>query len=289
MTYIIKKIYKKDYPLQLQQLTALPKTMDIVGTMPGPENKFLCVIGSRNHSSYGKEVCQKLISGLARRPIVIVSGLAIGIDSLAHESALKAGLKTIAFPGSGLLQDVLYPYSRRNLALKIVEAGGALVSPFEANQCGADWTFPRRNQLMAGISHATLIIEGGHGSGTLLTTQNALDYSRDVLAVPGQILDELAYGPNMLIRRGATPITCSNDILEALDFDIDANQPINFDDLSLTPEQKRIIAELQISPLSSTALTERTDLPIHQFNIIATELELLGVLMQVDGVYKLKH
>jgi len=288
----VRKIYKKDYPHLLLQTSQLPESMDISGTIPGPENKFLCVIGSRKFTAYGKEACEKLISGLKGYPIVIVSGLALGIDSMAHEAALLAELKTVAFPGSGLAPHVLYPHSRRNLAYRIVQSGGAVISPFGYNQTGMDWTFPRRNRLMAGISHATLIIEGGKGSGTLLTTGNAAEFNRDVLAVPGSIFDELSYGPHMLIRDGATAVTSSTDILRALDFTVtpDGQQSfLNLAELSLSPEEKRIIAELQFSPLSGSDLVEKTALPTSMFNVLISQLELAGVVREENGVYRMKQ
>jgi DNA protecting protein DprA len=192
--------------------------MDIIGTMPSDEYKFLCIVGSRTYSTYGKDACRKLILGLRGYPIVVVSGLAVGIDSFAHEAALEAGLKTISFPGSGLDPSVLYPSSKRYLAKQIVESGGALISRFNSLQKSDNWTFPSRNRLMAGVSHATMIIEARRGSGTLITAKYAEEFNRDVLAVPGPIDSELSYGPHMLIRRGATPITSSQDILEALGF-----------------------------------------------------------------------
>jgi DNA protecting protein DprA len=212
----INRINEEQYPYLLKQINRKPEYLDIAGTFPGDTYKFLCVVGSRTYSSYGEKVVRSLIHGLKGHPVVIVSGLAIGIDSLAHEAALEAGLKTVAFPGSGLLPEVLYPSSRRKLAEKIISSGGALVSPFLPEQVGDYWTFPTRNRLMAAVSHATLVIEGRQGSGTLGTADFATEFSRDVLAVPGEIFSELSYGPHMLIQKGAGMITCSEDILEAL-------------------------------------------------------------------------
>lgn len=214
----IQKIQKEKYPFLLRQITQLTPEMDIIGTLPTDDHAFLCVVGSRSYSNYGKDSCRKLILGLRGYPIVIVSGMAIGMDSFAHEAALEAGLTTISFPGSGLDPSVLYPSSSRQLAKRIIAAGGALISRFPSLQLATDWTFPSRNRLMAGISHATLIIEARRGSGTLITAKYAEEFNRDVLAVPGPIDSELSYGPHMLIRRGATPITSSQDILEALGF-----------------------------------------------------------------------
>ncbi len=310
-----KTITKENYPYLLKQTTQLPLSLEVAGEIPGDEYKFLCVIGSRTHSEYGRNVCEKLIQGLAGYPIVIVSGLAIGIDSISHEMALRTGLKTIAFPGSGLSAEALYPSSRRNLAKRIVESGNSIVSPFKEHQIGTNWTFPTRNRLMAGISHATLVIEGRRGSGTLGTAKYAEDFNRDILAVPGDIFAELSYGPNMLIRRGATPVTCSADILEALGFtdtsrydevDIDkksgaksgvkksANTVVekqltmNLESLALSTEEKMICEHLKIEKLSATDLIHKTALTSSMFNITISELEMKNVVRENGGLWALK-
>ena len=304
----------------LKQIKGLPEEMDIIGELPSDDYKFLCVIGSRTNSTYGKEVCEKLIQGLAGYPIVIVSGLALGMDSIAHEAALKVNLKTISFPGSGLAPDAIYPYSKRELAKRIVQSGGALISRFPTNALSQPWMFPVRNKLMAGVSHATLVIEGRRGSGTLGTADYATEFNRDILAVPGDIHAELSYGPHMLIRRGATPITSSQDILEALGFtdttrydkeddrdrilyDItpeikskrSKKNPIqqkqltmNLDALALSSEEKAIADCLKIERLSATELIYKTSLSPSTFNITISELEMKNLVKEDGGVYGLK-
>ena len=212
----IQELSPDQFPFLLRQIEKPPKFLKYKGQLPPDSHKFLCVVGSRTHSSYGLNACKKIISGLRGYPIVIVSGMAMGIDSVAHETALEAGLKTIAIPGSGLNDDVLYPVSKRPLARQIVASGGVLISPFYNHQVATDWTFPVRNQVMAGLSHAILIIEARRDSGTMITARAASDYSRDLLAVPGSIFSDLSQGVNELIRDGATAITCSEDILEML-------------------------------------------------------------------------
>jgi len=239
------------FPYLLTQLAGvlspheMPKRLFVEGTLPPcdrtavarddrrTEMKYLCVVGARRHSSYGREVCERLIAGLAGYNICIVSGLALGIDSIAHEAALDAGLPTIAFPGSGLNRDVIYPAKSQRLARRIVEAGtdsgdsgdggdknvmpdhfGALVSEFDMDFHATDWSFPQRNRLMAGISHATLVIEAKLKSGTLITARMANDYDRDVFAVPGSIFSSLSDGPNWLIHTSrAAIVRSSEDIL----------------------------------------------------------------------------
>lgn len=209
-------IRKEVIPHQLKQISNPPQTLYIHGTLPDKNTKILCIVGARHHSAYGEKVCKELIQGLKGYDICIVSGLAIGIDSIAHKAALDSGLKTIAFPGSGLNTSVIYPLQHRDLAQEIVDRGGALISEFSPLQKAMKWTFPQRNRLMAGISQAVLIIEAERKSGTLITSKYATEYNRDVGAVPGDIYSPLSEGPHMLIRLGATPITSSKDILELL-------------------------------------------------------------------------
>lgn len=195
----------------------VPRQMRMRGTFPNTINyKWLAVVGARNHSLYGKLVCEQLIAGLAGYPIIIVSGLAHGIDTIAHTTALNHGITCIAFPGSGLDQSVLYPRRNFYLAEKILRSGGCLLSEYDDYQKTAHWIFPMRNRLIAGCAHATLIIECTNESGTRITAKLATEYNRDVFAVPGNINQQLSEGPNELIKLGAVPITSSEDILYAL-------------------------------------------------------------------------
>ena len=287
-------IYPDQYPFLLRQIAKLPASLDVIGTIPDDSNKFLCVVGSRTHSSYGLDVCRRLLLGLKVYPIVIVSGLAVGIDSLAHQTALDIGLKTVAFPGSGLADSVLYPSSRRSLAKSIVDHGGALVSEFKIDQMGDIWTFPKRNRLMAGISHATLVIEARHDSGSLGTARNASEFGRDVLVVPGSIFSDLSEGNNRLLREGATAVASSEDILESLGFEMIENLSgekrtrRDYSQLNLTDKQREIISLLETNPLSSSQLLEMTNSsPIH-LNILLSEMELANIIIQNAGIYRLK-
>ncbi len=247
------------------------------------ENKYLAVVGARKNSSYGKEAVLKLIGGLRGYPIVIVSGLAIGIDSIAHETALENNLKTVAVPGSGLNEDVLYPASNRNLAKKILQNGGALISEFEPNFRATPYSFPQRNRIMAGISQAVLVIEAEKKSGTLITARLAVDYNRDVLTVPGSIFSKMTEGPHYLIRNGATPITESKDILEALGFateNIPRNLELEMENCS--PEEKKILNMLN-EPLQKDELIRKVALPPNAVNALISMLEIKGLLSERGG------
>lgn len=275
----------QDFPPLLKEITDPPKKMYLRGTLPSLDLKLLAVVGSRALSSYGKEVTKNLIAGLKGYPIGIVSGLALGTDALAHEAALTANLYTLAIPGSGLDDSVLYPASNRHLAKKILDSGGALLSEFEPDFKATTWSFPRRNRLMAGISHATLVIEAGEKSGTLITSKLATEYNRDVFAVPGSIFNPHSYGPHLLIRMGATPITKSADILEALGFSTEAEKP-SLDISTLSPDEHRVIILLE-NPLPRDELI-RLLMNTHGFeiahiNVLLSTMELSGLIQETLG------
>ena len=202
MDWVIKKIIGQEIPPILKEIPQPPKFLYSVGQLPDWQKEILlCVVGSRKYSAYGHDAIEKIILGLTGYPITIVSGLALGIDTLAHQFALSAGLKTLAWPGSGLNPKVIYPSTNYRLAEKILIEGGCLLSEYEPNQPATLYTFPRRNRLMAGLAKATLIIEAGAKSGTLITARLATEYNRDVLAVPGSIFSPNSYGSNWLIRQ----------------------------------------------------------------------------------------
>jgi len=288
----VYKIMEPEYPALLRQLKKLPPHLYVAGNIPNDHHKFLCVVGSRTCSSYGKDVCKYLLEGLRGFPIVIISGLAIGIDSISHQVALENNLKTVAFPGSGLSERALYPSSRRELARKIIEREGALVSPFEMDQDGAYWTFPVRNSLMAACSHATLIIEGRPGSGTFITGDCALEFNREVLIVPGSIFSELSYSPHDYWKEGARPVTCPTDILQALKLevplDVIGKTLRNIEENAFSTQERKIIDLLLERPMNATDLIEKSGLSVSSFNMLITELELRDALIQENGYYRLK-
>src|SRR3989338_2084209 len=233
---------QEKFPKALLEIPQPPKQLWIRGELP-PENLiYLCVVGSRKFTSYGSEACEKIIDGLKGYPIVIVSGLAMGIDAIAHKKAIQVGLKTLVFPGSGLSYNAMYPRTNVRLAEEILAGGGCLISEFEPDFKAALWGFPMRNRLMAGISKAVLVIEAQERSGTLITARLTIEYSRDLLVVPGSIFAPNSAGVNKLLRQGAAPVTCAEDVLEALGFEQEKKEEKQarlFADLS--PEEKIVI------------------------------------------------
>lgn len=283
----IFKLKIKDFPKGLLEIPQPPKTLYVRGVLPSPNMIYLTVVGSRKYTSYGKDMCRRLITGLKGYPIVIVSGLAIGIDTIAHITALDEGLITISFPGSGLDSDVLYPRSNIRLAEEIIEKGGCLISEFEPKFIATIYSFPQRNRLMAGMSQATLIIEAEEKSGTLITARMALDYNRDVLAVPGSAMSSNSNGTNWLIKQGAIPITSSADILEALGFEIE--RPKLSDEEKYAdcgPDEMKIIKLLR-EPMERNELIRTLNMDIGQANALLSIMEIKELIKEEMGEIRL--
>jgi len=284
----IYKLKPEQFPKPLLEIPQPPKTLYIRGKLPDPDMIYLAVVGSRKYTSYGKDICEKLIRGLKGYPIIIVSGLAMGIDSIAHRTALEVGLTTISFPGSGLDNSVLYPRTNIKLAQEIVDHGGCLISEFEPNFISMLYSFPQRNRLMAGISKAVLVIEAEEKSGTLITARMALDYNRDVLAVPGSAFSSNSNGTNKLIKQGATPVTSSEDILEALGFEIE--RPILTDKekyADCSKEELKII-ELLREPIERNDLVRESGMGIAKANALLSIMEIKDLIKEELGEIRKK-
>jgi len=283
----IRKLLKKEFPKALLEIPLPPKDLWIMGEMPSEELIYLCVVGSRRFTSYGREACEKIITGLKGYPIVIVSGLAMGIDAIAHKKALSVGLKILVFPGSGLSKEAMYPKTNVRLMEEILENGGCLMSEFEPDFKATLWSFGRRNRLMAGISKATLIIEAEEKSGTLITARLTTEYNRDLLVVPGSIFSPNSKGTNRLLHQGATPVTSSEDVLEALGFELakdEEKQAMLFKDLS--PEEKMVVNLLR-EPLERDDLIRAMKLPIPTANAILSVMEIKELIKEEMGEIRL--
>ncbi len=265
-----------------------PKELYVLGDLPEitSNTRVLTVVGSRKYTSYGKEVCQKLIAGLAGTDTIIVSGLALGIDGIAHRAALDTGLRTVAVPGSGLSPKVLYPKSHYSLAKEIVERGGALISEYAPETNSMPYMFPARNRIMAGLSSAVLVIEAEEKSGTLITSKLATDYNRDVLTVPGNIFSDTAKGPHMLIRLGATPITSAAELREALGLKRDTEENTQkVLPLDISPEEKKLL-DILYEPKSRDTLLAEADMTTTETLMTISLLEIKGLVKEELGVIR---
>lgn len=271
------------WPAGLKEIPDVPEKIYIKGSLPPIDFTWLCIVGSRKFSQYGKAVCEMLIESLRGQNVVIVSGLALGIDSIAHNKALEIGLKTVAVPGSGLDEKVLYPSLHKNLAKKIIEKGGCLLSEFEPDFKATPYSFPQRNRIMAGLSKVILVVEAEKKSGTLITARLALDYNRDVLAVPGSIMNSTSEGTNFLIKNGATPITNSSDLFEALGLK-EANNEDKYSDCS---EDELKIIEILKNPMSRDELIRESGLSASQAQVTLSIMELKGIIKETMGEIRL--
>ncbi|MCR4279641.1 MAG: DNA-processing protein DprA [Candidatus Zambryskibacteria bacterium] len=280
---MIRSLTPEEYPELLREIPQPPKQLRYEGALPIPGNKLLAVVGTRKYSQYGREMCESIIASLAGEPVTIVSGLALGMDSIAHRAAIKAGLQTIAVPGSGLDRRSIAPRSHANLADEIIEAGGGLLSEFEDNmQYPGTWIYPKRNRIMAGMCHATIVIEAEKKSGTLITSRLATEYNREVGAVPGPLHSPSSEGPHMLIRLGAALIRDPNDVLELLGLKRKDEHPTLTDVEDLTNEEKVFIKILD-DPCSRDELIRKSKLDTGTASAILSLLEIKGLIMEEMG------
>lgn len=265
----------------MQEINDPPKKLRLWGSLPIEGNKLLAIVGSRKYTSYGAEACDALVQGLAGYPVTIVSGLALGMDAIAHRAALRAGLQTIAIPGSGLSTKVLHPRTNHSLAQEIVDAGGGLISEYDNEMPAGVWAFPKRNRIMAGMCHATVVIEAERISGTLITSRLATEYNREVGAVPGPISSSTSEGPHMLIRLGAALIRDSADILELLGLKSEGHDTL-FNTEDLTDEEKVFIQILN-EPHERDDLVRKSKFDISKANAVLSLLEIKGLIVEQLG------
>lgn len=274
----IKKLKPQSFPTLLSEINDPPSTLYLRGTLPPPETKLIAVVGSRRMSRYGQDACEHLIAGLAGYPISIVSGLALGIDGVAHKAALAAGLHTIAVPGSGLSEEVLYPRAHLTLSRDILNAGGALLSEMEPDEHAAPYTFPKRNRIMAGMSHATLIIEATLKSGTLITARLATEYNRELLIVPHSIFSEGGAGGHLFMGLGAKPVRNADDILDVFDMKKEETKR----NVELTPEEERVF-EILSAPMPRDELIRALGVSTGSANVLLTQMEIRGIITESMG------
>jgi DNA processing protein len=295
MSYQVKSLPKEDWPPLLSEIPDAPTELYFAGKVPDYSQKLLCVVGSRKFSQYGKEATEHLIEGLKGMPVTIVSGLALGIDSIAHRAAMKAGLTTIAVPGSGLSPAALHPQTHVRLAEEIVEKGGTLISEMPPDAKASLFThnttekkvffsFPRRNRIMAGMCHATLIIEADEKSGTLITARLTAEYNRELLALPGSIFSRSTVGPHMFIRLGAALVRSADDILDTLNLKKEEKKVKDYADCS---EKEKIIIELLREPMEKDQIFLEASMPAGELQTILTLLELKGYIKETMGEVRL--
>lgn len=283
----IRKLAPEEFPPLLHEIPDAPKQLYVRGTLPGADTKMLVVVGSRKQTSYGRSVIDYLLAGLRGYDISIVSGLALGTDGYAHKAALQNSLHTIAVPGSGLDDSVIYPRSHANLAKEILTNGGALLSELDPTTGAALWTFPQRNRIMAGMAHAVLLVEASERSGTLITARLATEYNRDLLVVPGSIFAESSKGIHQFFKLGATPVTTPSDMLRALNIVEYENGSTPTDNVHLSDKERKVYDALA-EPMPRDELLASLPLSTTDANILLSKLELDGVIVESLGTLRRK-
>lgn len=276
-----------DYPKLLKNIPDPPPVLYIRGSLIPQDEWALAVVGTRRATTYGKECAQILVSGLVKSGITIVSGLAYGIDTEAHQAAIRAGGRTIAVLGCGV--DIIYPAENKRLAQAIID-NGALVSEYPLGAKPESGNFPRRNRIISGLSLGVLFVEGGLQSGARITTDYALEQGRDVLAVPGSILHQAGSGPNYLIQHGAKLVMGVNDILEELNLTMVAQHT---EARTIIPENETeaiLLKHLSSEPAHVDELGQTTGLSAAEIAGVLTMMELKGMVKQVGGMnYIIAH
>lgn len=266
-------MHTSSIPKRLQRLTDPPAQLYIQGPLQALlQQPCLAIVGSRAVSPYGQQVTTMLAQAAARAGIVVISGLALGIDSIAHRAALEAQGSTIAVLPGGLKR--IYPASHQRLAKQITHRGGALVSEYHGAVSPMKHQFIARNRLIAGLADAVLITEAAERSGSLHTAQFALEDGKDVLVVPGNITSQGSKGVNNLIKVGATPITSAGDLLEYFG----AKQPVQVAFMGANREEQTLLDLLQQGITRGSELLARSKLSAAQFNQTLTMLEITGYI-----------
>ncbi len=276
MKKILKKDFKNTFLENLLELHDCPKEIFYEGKLENFSDKnlkFITIVGSRSVSAYGKMALEKIIKDLEGFPVVIISGLALGVDSLAHKFSLENKLPTISVPGSGLSEKVLYPRSNFFLAQEILKKEGLLLSEFEEDFKATPWSFPKRNRIMSALSDFVLIVEAREKSGTLITARMALEYNKNMGVVPAGIFSESAKGSNKLIRDGAYPIFSGNDILEILGFSTEEKKEKNLDELN---SEEKEIYKIISSEISKEEILEKSKFEKSKTLEILSLLEIKG-------------
>lgn len=269
------------YPSPLRDISDPPPVLYVMGDLQPSDAWAVAVVGTRRATGYGRQVVDRLVAPLARAGVTIVSGLAKGIDTYAHQAALAAGGRTIAVLGSGL--DQVYPPENTRLAAEVARKG-ALITEFPLGMRPDALNFPRRNRIISGLCMGTLVVEAGHQSGALITADFALEQGREVFAVPGNITSPSSQGTNQLIKDGAKLVTEAQDILEELSMTAVAHYQLAQEVLPDNEVEARLMQFISGEPIHIDELGRRAELPSALVSSTLTMLELKGMVRQVSAL-----
>jgi DNA processing protein len=269
------------FPCHLKEIDQPPPVLYIRGTLTPEDEWAVAIVGTRRVTAYGRQVAEDVATALARNGVTIVSGLARGVDSIAHQAALNAGGRTLAVLGNGI--DLVYPPENRRLAAQITEHG-ALVSDYALGTPPDGVNFPPRNRIISGLAMAVIVVEAGQTSGALITASFAAEQGRDVFAVPGNINAPQSQGTNRLIRDGAQPLLNPQDVLEALNLTMVAEHRAVRVALPTDPVESQLYKLLSHQPMHVDEIRAQANMPIETVTATLVMMELKGMVRQVGGM-----
>lgn len=279
----VASVTSKEYPKRLKEIYDAPALLYVRGDLKDDEWP-LAVVGTRKITNYGRIVVPRIVGELAKQGIAIVSGLAFGVDALAHAVTLENKGRTVAVLGSGIDNKSIYPSANLDLARRIVASGGAVISEFPPGTPPLKQNFPHRNRIISGLSLGVLVVEADLQSGSLITAKIALDQNRDVFAVPGSILSSSSAGPHNLIKMGAKLVVSSADILECLNL----TDALSFSEskkiIPDTPNEAQLLAHLSYEPMHIDKLTVLSGLDAPTVGSTLTFMEMKGKVLNLGGM-----
>jgi len=273
--------HDQDYPSPLKEIYDYPPVLYIRGSLMPEKEWYLAVVGTRRATVYGRQVTEEIVADLVHGNITIVSGLAKGIDSIAHRSALEAGGRSIAVFASGL--DIVYPAENANLARSIIEHG-ALVSEYPIGTKPKPDNFPRRNRIMSGLSLGVLVIEADETSGAMITARMAVEQNREVFAIPGSILSPASRGANHLIQEGAKLVRDYTNILEELNLMTAAHQMELKEVIPSSDDESLLLKQLTAEPTHIDEVCRSSGLPMPTVSSTLAMMELKGLVKQIGAM-----
>ncbi len=271
----------KEYPARLKEVDQSPPVLYVRGEYLSDDLFAVAIVGTRRVTPYGRQVTEELAAFLAANGITVVSGLARGVDAIAHQTALKAGGRTLGVLGSGV--DKIYPPEHQKLAEQMIERG-AILSDYAPGTPPVASNFPPRNRIISGLSLAVVVIEAGETSGALITAEFAAVQGREIFAVPGSILAPKSKGTNKLIQNGAQPLLSVHDIMQALDFTRIGEHKAARQVIPADETEARLLTVLGGEPLHVDEIRSQANLPIERVSATLALMELKGMVHQVGGM-----
>lgn len=272
----------KNYPYMLKNISDPPMVLYVKGNLENCNlEKTLAIVGSRKASTNAKDVLTRILSELRNTDICVVSGLASGIDTTAHQGALANNLKTIGVIASGF--DFVYPTANRELYKRIEEGGGAILTEYFPTFEPLQWRFPHRNRIVSGLSYGTLVAEAAIKSGALITANLCLEQGRELMCIPGLVSNPNTAGIYKLLKQGAAMVTSAEDILNALNWEVkkenNSSKPIN----EYSDNEKKVLDSIEVEAKGFDRISSETGLDFNNLLVCLTNLELKGIIKQLEG------